>query len=53
MDLKDNSENIYEKIEIAKELIDKLDKNYLKVDGGVKTKRYIEKEIKFLQKVRR
>lgn len=51
----DNTENIEslieEKVNLAIELIDKLETDYSKVDGAIKTKRSIEKEMKFLQKV--
>ena len=42
---------IEEKVNLAIELIEKLETNYSKVDGAIKTKRSIEKEMKFLQKV--
>ncbi|XP_070508138.1 UPF0415 protein C7orf25 homolog [Chironomus tepperi] len=52
----ENCENIEslidEKVNLAMELIDKLESNYSKVDGAIKTKRSIEKEIKFLQKLK-
>ncbi|CAG9809742.1 unnamed protein product [Chironomus riparius] len=43
---------IEEKVNLALELIDKLESNYSKVDGAIKTKRSIEKEMKFLQKLK-
>lgn len=42
---------IDEKIELGKSLIEKLDRDFIDVEGAVKTKRNILKEIKFLQKV--
>lgn len=51
----ENTENvdsmIDEKVSLALELIDKLESNYSKVEGAIKTKRFIEKELKFLQRV--
>lgn len=51
----ENTENvdslIDEKVNLAVELIDKLENNYSKVEGAIKTKRSIEKEMKFLQRV--
>lgn len=44
-------EQIDEKIELGRSLIDKLERDFQEVDGAVKTKRNIDKEIKFLQKV--
>lgn len=44
-------EQIDEKIELGRSLIDKLERDFCEVDGVVKTKRNIEKEIKFLEKV--
>lgn len=43
---------IEEKIESGRNLVVKLEKDFLEVEGASKTKRNIEKEIKFLQKVR-
>lgn len=53
----ENCENSYlelieEKIELGRSLIEKLERDFIEVEGGVKTKRNIEKEIKFLEKVR-
>lgn len=42
---------IDEKIELANTLIDKLEKDFPKIEGSVKTRRNIQKEIKFLEKV--
>lgn len=42
---------IDEKINLATELIDKLDKDFAEVEGCTKTKRSVEKELKFLKKV--
>jgi hypothetical protein len=42
---------IEEKIDLGKSLIEKLGKDFQYVDGALKTKRNIEKEITFLQKV--
>jgi hypothetical protein len=52
----ENCENSYiqvidEKIELGRSLIDKLEHDFIKIEGALKTKRNIEKEIKFLQKV--
>lgn len=44
-------EFIDEKIELGKSLVDKLECDFIAIDGALKTKRNIEKEIKFLQKV--
>lgn len=44
-------ELIDEKIEIGRKLIVKLENDFITVDGALKTKRNIDKEIKFLQKV--
>lgn len=47
-------EVIDEKIELGRSLIEKLEHDFIGiVDGALKTKRNIDKEIKFLQKVRR
>lgn len=42
---------IDEKIALAEELIEKLEENFIEIDGAKKTKRNIEKEKKFLNKV--
>lgn len=44
---------IDEKIALAEELIGNLEKNFIEIDGAKKTKRNIEKELKFLRKVRK
>lgn len=44
---------IEEKIDLGQSLVDKIEQDFIEIDGAVKTKRNIEKEIKFLQKVRR
>lgn len=44
-------ELIDEKIEIGRKLVVKLEDDFIGVDGALKTKRNIDKEIKFLQKV--
>lgn len=44
-------ELIDEKIEIGRDLVVKLERDFITVDGALKTKRNIDKEIKFLQKV--
>ncbi|KAG5674079.1 hypothetical protein PVAND_004066 [Polypedilum vanderplanki] len=43
---------IDEKINLAKNLIEKLENDFNSIDGGNKTKRLIEKELKFLNKLR-
>jgi hypothetical protein len=45
-------ELIDEKIEIGRSLAAKLEQDFIDIDGASKTKRNIDKEIKFLQKVR-
>lgn len=42
---------IDEKIELGRSLVEKLEQDFIEVDGAMKTKRNIDKEIKFLQKV--
>lgn len=42
---------IDEKIALADDLIEKLEENFIEIDGAKKTKRNIEKEKKFLIKV--
>lgn len=42
---------IDEKIALAEDLIEKLEENFIEIDGAKKTKRNIEKEKKFLIKV--
>lgn len=42
---------IEEKIDLGQSLVDKIEQDFIEIDGAVKTKRNIEKEIKFLQKV--
>lgn len=42
---------IDEKIELGRSLVLKLEQDFSDVDGAMKTKRNIDKEIKFLQKV--
>lgn len=42
---------IDEKIALAHELMKKLEDNFIEIDGAKKTKRNIEKELKFLIKV--
>lgn len=54
----ENCENSYlelidEKIAVGRTLVDKLEQDFIGVDGALKTKRNIDKEIKFLQKVSR
>lgn len=44
-------ELIDEKIDFGRKLAVKLERDFIAVDGALKTKRNIEKEIKFLQKV--
>lgn len=44
-------EFIDEKIELGRQLVAKLERDFIEVDGALKTKRNIDKEIKFLQKV--
>lgn len=44
---------IDEKIELGRSLANKIERDFIKVDGGLKTKRSIDKEIQFLQKVSR
>lgn len=44
-------ELIDEKIELGRSLVDKLERDFIVVDGALKTKRNIDKEIKFLEKV--
>lgn len=44
-------ELIDEKIELGRSLVDKLEQDFIVVDGALKTKRNIDKEIKFLEKV--
>jgi hypothetical protein len=51
-----DSENSYidqidEKIELAKSLVKKLECDFSNVEGSIKTKKNIVKEIKFLEKV--
>lgn len=46
-------EFIDEKISYGKSLVEKLELDFITIDGALKTKRNIEKEIKFLQKVSR
>lgn len=46
-------ELIDEKIELGRSLADKIERDFIKVDGALKTKRSIDKEIQFLQKVSR
>lgn len=43
---------IDEKIKLGRSLVGKLEQGFSDVDGALKTKRIIDKEIKFLQKVR-
>ncbi|CRK90104.1 CLUMA_CG003822, isoform A [Clunio marinus] len=45
-------ELIDEKITLAKSLVDKLENDFIEIDGGLKTKRNIDKEMKFLQKLK-
>lgn len=44
-------QQISDKIELANTLIDKLEKDFSRIEGSVKTRRNIQKEIKFLEKV--
>lgn len=44
-------ELIDEKIQLGRSLVEKLERDFIEVDGVLKTKRNIDKEIKFLQKV--
>lgn len=44
-------ELIDEKIELGRSLVGKLERDFIVVDGASKTKRNIDKEIKFLEKV--
>lgn len=44
-------ELIDEKIELGRSLVAKLEQDFIDVDGALKTKRNIDKEIKFLEKV--
>lgn len=44
-------ELIDEKIELGRSLVEKLERDFIEIDGAVKTKRNIDKEIKFLIKV--
>ena len=44
-------EIIDEKIELGKSLVEKLQRDFIEIDGALKTKRNVDKEIKFLQKV--
>jgi hypothetical protein len=46
-------EFIDEKIAYGKSLVEKLERDFITIDGALKTKRNIDKDIKFLQKVRR
>jgi len=43
---------IDEKIELGRSLIDKLERDFIAIDGAMKTKRNIDKEINFLQKLK-
>lgn len=42
---------IDEKIELGRSLADKLERDFIKIEGALKTKRSVAKEIQFLQKV--
>lgn len=44
-------ELVEEKILLGRSLVEKLECDFIEIDGALKTKRNIEKEIKFLQKV--
>lgn len=44
-------ELINEKIQLGRSLVEKLERDFIEVDGASKIKRNIDKEIKFLQKV--
>lgn len=44
-------ELIDEKIVLGRSLADKIERDFIKIDGALKTKRSIDKEIQFLQKV--
>lgn len=44
-------ELIDEKIELGRSLVEKLQRDFIEIEGALKTKRNIDKEIKFLEKV--
>lgn len=44
---------IDEKIELGRSLVEKLERDFIEVEGALKTKRNIDKEIKFLEKVKK
>lgn len=44
-------ELIEEKVQLGRSLTEKLERDFIEVEGGLKTKRNIDKEIKFLEKV--